>query len=209
MSKYKLVAFDLDGTLLEGENSWMLLHRKFNTISFAEESHRLYLEGKISYEEFMKRDFKYWPKPLHRSVLEGALSLARPKPEAFYVVGKLKEKGVEVAIITAALDILADKVARKLGINLIRANGVGFDEKGYFDGRFFPRVEPLRKHEVLEEVARSLSIPLELTVAVSDSFEDSSFLKAAGLGIVVGNYELAKRLVLPCIGNLSEIFRYL
>lgn len=209
MPGYRLVAFDMDGTLLEGENSWMLLHRRFNTVSLAEESHRLYVEGKISYEEFMRRDFQHWPKPLHRSVLEEALSLARLRPEAPYVVGKLRERGIKVAIITAALDILADKVARRLGIEVVRANGIGFDERGYFDGRLFPRVEPLKKHEVLEEVAKTLSVPLDRTVAVGDSLQDSSFLKAAGLGLVIRDCELAKRLVLPCIGNLSEIFRYL
>lgn len=207
--KYRLIAFDLDGTLLQGENSWMLLHRRFNTEPLAEQSHRLYLEGRISYEEFMRRDFQHWPRPLHRSVLEGVLSLARLRPEAPYVVEKLKERGMKIAIITSALDILAEKVARRLGIEVVRANGIGFDEKGYFDGRLFPRVEPLRKHEVLEEVARTLSIPLDQTVAVGDSFPDSSFLKAAGLGLVVGDYELARILVLPYIGNLSEIFRYL
>lgn len=209
MPKYKLAAFDMDGTLLKGEPSWLMLHRHFGTIDIAEEAHRSYVNGEITYEDFMKLDLTNWPKPLHRSTLERVLMRYELREEAPYVISKLKEAGLKVAIITAGLDLLADRVAQRLGIDIVLANRLGFDEAGFFNGKLYPLVEPLRKHEQLESLAKELSISLEEIVAVGDSEYDASFLKMAGLGIVVNDRELGRRLNLVCVKDLREILNFI
>lgn len=49
--KYKLVAFDMDGTLLAEENSWAKLHRYFGTYESSLKNMKDYEQGKIAYDE--------------------------------------------------------------------------------------------------------------------------------------------------------------
>jgi len=51
-----LAAFDLDGTILQHESSWVAIHKHFGTTASGEASLKLYGEGKIDYREFMRRD---------------------------------------------------------------------------------------------------------------------------------------------------------
>ncbi|MCP8305171.1 MAG: hypothetical protein H3Z50_06890, partial [archaeon] len=63
LAKYKLIAFDLDGTLLVQKSSWSTLHEYFGTASIARQTFALYHQGMIDYAEFMRRDISAWPKP--------------------------------------------------------------------------------------------------------------------------------------------------
>lgn len=209
MLEYKLVAFDLDGTLLQGEPSWSLLHRYFGTLDKAEKAHEMYIKGEISYEQFMYMDLSSWPKPLHRSTLESILLKAKLRPEAKYVVDKLKRAGMKIAIVTAALDLLANRIGKLLNVDFVYSNKIGFDERGYYNGKVYPLVEPLKKDLVLKSLASNLSIDLKNTIAVGDNVQDESFLRIAGLSFVIGDRKLARKIKAVYIKDLREILDYL
>ena len=59
-----LAAFDLDGTILQHESSWVAIHKRFKTEHKGAASLKLYSEGKIDYREFMRRDISCWPREL-------------------------------------------------------------------------------------------------------------------------------------------------
>ncbi|MEM0117910.1 MAG: HAD family phosphatase [Conexivisphaerales archaeon] len=209
MTKYKLAAFDLDGTLTEGEPSWVILHRRFNTIAIGEEGERLYSQGAITYRDFILRDISAWPKPLRKTELQEALASYRLREDAAKVIAYFKGRGAKIALITAALDIMADEVGRRLDADYVLANSLGFSPDGYFNGKISARVEPLQKHLLLEELCRYLGISREETIAVGDSHYDISFLKAAGKGFLIGNRELAASHRLISIDRLSDILTIL
>ena len=50
----RLASFDMDGTVLEYESSWVAIHRHFKTEDIGAASLKLYGEGKIDYREFME-----------------------------------------------------------------------------------------------------------------------------------------------------------
>jgi len=53
--RFKLVIFDLDGTLTQERSIWEYIHKQLGKwYGFAEEYQNLFLAGKISYEEFWK-----------------------------------------------------------------------------------------------------------------------------------------------------------
>jgi hypothetical protein len=72
--KFRLVAFDLDGTLTVEVSSWQSLPRFFGTERSGEVGLKDYELGKISYEEFMRRDIACWPKGLKIDSVERILS---------------------------------------------------------------------------------------------------------------------------------------
>lgn len=187
MGKYKLVAFDMDGTLVKQESSWWALHRYFGVEEQAKHNLLAYERGEIDYREFMRRDIKLWQPPPHISKVKEVLAQAELAPGVEELVRELGRRGYELAIVTGGLDLLAELVGEWLGIKHAVANGLEVDERGYLTGEGIFRVEPNFKHEALAELARGLRLTLEECVAVGDSKYDVNFLKHAGFGVAVGN----------------------
>jgi HAD superfamily PSPase-like hydrolase len=203
--KHRLVAFDLDGTLTTGDPSWVMLHRRFGTVQVGVEGERLYSQGRISYRDFMLMDVRAWPKPLTKSMIEVALKGYSLRPEAERVISGLKDQGVKTALVTAALDPIAEEVGARLGLDLVRCNRLGFDKKGFFDGNVYAHVEPYTKHLLLREIASQAGVDLGSTAAVGDTHYDASFLKEAGKGFLIGNPGLARRIGVTPIHDLTEL----
>jgi len=185
--RYKLVAFDMDGTLLVEESCWGALHRHFGTSAQARKNLEAYEWGEIDYVEFMRRDISLWKPVPHISEIERVLASFTLAPNVAEVVKEIGAKGHSTAIITGGLNLLADRVARELGIHHTLANGLGVDERGYLTGEGIFRVEPTLKHEALAKLAADLGLKLSECAAVGDSKYDVSFLKNAGLGVAVGD----------------------
>ena len=58
MTKIKFVIFDMDGTLLRPRSCWAYIHEHFGTDN--SEMLRLYIEHKITDQEFVKSDINLW-----------------------------------------------------------------------------------------------------------------------------------------------------
>ena len=184
--RYKLVAFDMDGTLVEAGSSWGIIHRHFGTQERALVNLAAYERGEIDYVEFMRRDIALWQPAPHISQIDKILSDFRIAPNAAEVVSEIHRRGYQLAMVTGGIDLLADRVAAKLGISHVLANGLAVDERGYLTGEGIFRVEPCLKHEVLSKLANEFGLELAECVAVGDSKYDSNFLKCAGLAVAVG-----------------------
>ncbi len=58
---YKVVVFDLDGTLTRERSIWEYIHKCLGTwYGFAERFQERFLRGEISYEEFCNLDAQVW-----------------------------------------------------------------------------------------------------------------------------------------------------
>ena len=68
MSNIKLVVFDMDGTLLQPRSSWAQIHDHFGTDNT--EMLQLYIDHKITDEEFVKADIKLWNSNSKKTVNE-------------------------------------------------------------------------------------------------------------------------------------------
>jgi len=191
--RYKLVAFDMDGTLVEEHSCWGIIHRHFGTQAAADENLEAWERGEIDYPEFMRRDIVLWePRPKLAQV-EEILSNFRLTPNAPEVVSELHRGGYQVAIVTGGLDILADKVAEQLEIEHVLANGLEADGQGNLTGEGIFKVDPLRKHEALEPLTDRLGVKMTECVGVGDSKYDIDLFEHVGLGVAVGGDEaLAK-----------------
>ncbi|MDI6883933.1 MAG: HAD-IB family phosphatase [Hadesarchaea archaeon] len=191
--RYKLVAFDMDGTLVVEESCWGTLHRHFGTQEAARRNLRAYERGEIDYQEFMRRDISLWRPPPHISEIEQVLASFTLAPKVAGIVKDIHERGYSTAIITGGLDILARRVAEELRIGHVFANGLAVDERGRLSGEGIFRVEPSLKDEVLSRLVERLGMTLDECVAVGDSKYDVRFLKRAGLGVAIGgSSELAR-----------------
>ena len=146
-----------------------------------------YIKGKIDDKEFMRRTIARWPLPLHISKIKEALCGFEIMPGVEETIKELKKKGFIIGIASCGFDILANKVAKDLGINLnyVLAEGLETDKKGYLTGEGISRVDFLRKDKALIALSKKMKIPLDRIIAVGDSEHDIPMLQAVGFGIAL------------------------
>ncbi len=210
--RYKLIAFDMDGTLVVEDSCWRVLHNHFGTKEAARTNLGAYERGEIDYPEFMRRDIALWQPPPTIDEVRRALASYKLVPNIKEVVEEVHRRGYQTAIVTGGLDILADEVAKELGIPHVLANGLEVGEGGRLTGEGIFIVEPSQKHEVLVQLAGRLGFELDECVAVGDSKYDVEFLKRAGLGVVIGGSpELARvaDVVIRDFEHLPQLLDYI
>ncbi len=184
--RYKLIAFDMDGTLVVDSSCWRALHEHFKTDKKAIFNLKAYEKGEIDYPEFMRRDILLWQPLPGIDEVKKILLKYKLVPNAKEVLGEIHRRGYNTAIVTGGIDLLADEVGRDLGIKNILANGLQVDVNGKLTGEGIFRVEPNRKDELLKKIAAEMRIDLSECVAVGDSKYDRKFLEVAGLGVAIG-----------------------
>jgi len=211
MLNYKLIFFDLDGTLIKCKSSWELVHKHFGTSDKARKALEEYRVGKISYQEFMVKDISSWmekKKRIHIKEIEEIVKDYELNAGAKDVITELKRRGLKIIIVTAGINLLAERVGKNLNGDIVLSNRLEVDKDGYLVGRGIEEVDPYRKDKLLREISTKEGVPLEKTVAVGDTIYDLNMLKAAGLGLYLGDAENLGYYNIKSIHSLQEILDY-
>ena len=176
----KLVAFDLDGVLVDSKGSWREVHEALGTVKQAEPHEKLFYQGKISFDKWAKLDTKLWAGTNIERVKE-ILYEIRPMRGITYTLNELR-KNYKLVIISGGLQILADKIKddyemhHAVGNEILTNNGgkvsgikqvVGFKDKGKF----------------LKNFAKKEGITTDECAAVGDYLNDIPMFKEAGFSI--------------------------
>ena len=98
-------------------------------------------------------------------------------------IGFLKDSGVKTAIVSAGIDVLANKVSKELGIDYVFSNGVKCDENGFLTGEGILNVKLMYKDETIKQISKKEGISLDKIAAVGNSCFDIPMLEISGLGI--------------------------
>ncbi len=208
-AEVKLAAFDMDGTLLEHESSWVAIHRRFGTQANGEASLKLYTEGRIDYKEFMRRDIASWPKEVSRNDIDEILSGYKVRREALPTLRALRDRGMKTALVTSGIDILAEKVAAELGIDAWVANGLQFDDDEKVRPEGIGRVDPTRKDLAYLRLLDEIGLDSKQTIAVGDTVYDLAFLKSAAKGFMLAHSTRVDDKDIIHIDSLTEILQHI
>jgi len=182
--KFDLVAFDMDGVLVDYLSSWTWVHDRFGVSN--EESVISFMDGEIDDLEFMRRDIALWLKHrpgLHLEDVERELARLPINPGIGATVRALKERGTRTVIISGGLDIIASKLAKEYGFDAQWSNGLASDAYGKLTGEGVLRVELCNKRKALQEAQDLYDVSQERTAAIGNSSIDVSMFKASTLGI--------------------------
>jgi phosphoserine phosphatase len=180
----RLVAFDMDGTLVDAASSWRVVHDHFGDTN--DEGLRRFLANEIDDEEFIRSDIRRWwthAPSLTVFDLERILESVPFMPGAAALVHELRARGVRTAIVSGGLDLLARRVARELGIDLALANGVRVDAQGRLTGEGIVRVPIHGKEGVLARLQEQLGVAPEETAAVGNSEIDVGLFRRSRVGV--------------------------
>jgi phosphoserine phosphatase len=177
----KLVVFDVDGTLTCHSSIWWRLHEHFGTEKEGKQYYDQYFAGEINYDQWAAYDAGLWKgKPLDE-VLQ-VVQETRVMPGARETIQKLKEYGIHVAILSGGLDVLADDIGKRLGIEYVLTNRL-LSSNGVLTGGVENLVAWGEKSKEIVNIANHFGVKLEETAFVGDGRNDVSVFKYVGLSI--------------------------
>ena len=182
----RLIAFDLEGTLVKSISSWVELHKRFGTWEKGKEYAELFFSGKIDYVEWAELDASLWKGHTRGEIMEWANSVGYMEG-ARELIEFLKRNDFKIAILSSGLMCLAGRAARELGVDYVYANELIFDESGIVTGKVNPIVDFKSKGVILRELKDELRP--ELTVAVGDGYNDISMFREADVSIAINPHE--------------------
>lgn len=177
----RLVAFDMDSTLIETEVIDELARRCGVGERVAAITERA-MRGEIDFTESFRARVGLL-KGLPEEALE-AIADALPLTEgAERLLAQLQRLGYRTAILSGGFRFFAERVATRLGIDIVHANELEVVD-GAVTGRVTGTVvDGARKAELLAQIAQDERITLDQVIAVGDGANDLPMLSLAGLGI--------------------------
>jgi len=179
---YKLVVFDLDGTLTQERSIWQYIHEQLGKwYGFAEEYQNLFLTNKISYEEFCERDAQVW-KGMRVDDLFGIIKTVPFHPGVGELINYLRQKGLKLSVISSGLSLLSNWVHEKYGFDCSVSNDL-LHENGVLTGKVKIRVNYDKKAEWVEKILKQFGINREETIAIGDSKGDIDMFQMVGFSI--------------------------
>ncbi len=182
--RFDLVAFDMDGVLVNYTSCWTWIHDHFQVRN--EAALQEFIHGRIDDMEFMRRDIALWRRirpELCRKEIESILAPLPFNAGIGETVSALRERGVKTVIISGGLDIVAERIADAFGFDDWLANGVECGEDGKLTGEGLLRVELRNKRSALDAILKKHHVKRERAACVGDSFVDVPMFEGCALSI--------------------------
>ena len=182
IERFKLVIFDLDGTLTQERSIWEYIHKQLGKwYGFAEEYQKKFLAGKISYEEFCERDAQVW-KGMRVEELSKIVQEVPFHSGADELINYLKSKRLKLAMVSSGLSVLSDWVHQRYGFDYSVSNDL-LHENGILTGKVKIRVYYDKKAEWVRRILKKFGEKSEEVIAIGDSLGDIDMFQMVGFSI--------------------------
>ncbi len=190
MPKYKLVCFDVDGTLIDNLTfSWQLFHDHFQTDRHKrEDAKRKFCNKEITYKEWAEHDIRLWKEGnatkqgFLDAIEKGGLRLMEGAMETLL---ELKKRKMKLAIISGSLSIMLEKFIPDYNeiFDYVFLSRIYFDGAGSISKVEATEYDMEGKALALRKIAEREKLKLEECVFVGDYLNDLKIMEEAGLGI--------------------------
>ncbi len=180
--RFKLVIFDLDGTLTQERSIWEYIHKRLGKwYGFAEEYQKQFLAGKISYDRFCELDAEVWKGMKVEELLEiiKTVPFHRGVDE---LISYLKNKGLILSMVSSGLSLLSSWVHQKYGFDYSVSNDL-LHENGFLTGKVRIRVYYDKKAEWVKRILKEFGVRPEEVIAFGDSIGDIDMFRNVGFSI--------------------------
>lgn len=178
----------MDGVLVDIKSSWEYVHETLGVD--ASENFRNYINHKIDYQEFMRRDIHLWGYR-HIDEITSILNDVPVMVGLKETLQQLKKRNLQQIILTAGISLLAERLNREFKFHEVFANKLCTDKTGFLTGEGEGVVELLSKDKFLNTFLEERGINKRKCIVVGDSRFDVPMFKGAGLSIAFNTTELS------------------
>ena len=176
----KLIAFDLDNVLIDGE-AIDEIGKLMDVEAEISEITKKAMEGDLDFETALKERVALL-KGASVEDIKDVVSKIPFMEGAEETIAELKKRGYKIATITGSFEIIANRMKDDLGLDYAFSN-VLHEKEGKLTGEVSGPLVKGSKAEVLKEIMEMEKIKAEESAAVGDGANDVSMLEEAGLGI--------------------------
>ena len=197
----KLVVFDLDNVIIDGEaidEIGKLANVEEDIAEITEKA----MQGEIDFETSINQRVKL----LEGISIDEIQKVADELPLMNGVaetIARLKEENLDVAIISGSFDVVAEKVKNKLGIEKVYTNSFTVED-GKLTGEVTGPLVSGSKLDILKDYVEDAGITLDEVVAVGDGANDISMIESAGYGIAFNAKDSVKEIADIVVDELSR-----
>ena len=177
----RLIVFDVDSTLIQGEVIEMLAARAGAEAAVAAVTEAA-MRGELDFAESLHRRVATL-EGLPAEVLDDVGEQIELTPGARTTLRTLRRLGYHCGIVSGGFRQVIDPLAHELKMDFVAANELEIVD-GKLTGRVIgPVIDRAGKAKALRDFAAQAGVPMEQTVAVGDGANDIDMLSAAGLGV--------------------------
>ena len=177
----RLIVFDVDSTLIQGEVIEMLAARvgAQDTVAAITEAA---MRGELDFAESLHRRVATLAG-LPAEVLDEVAEELELTPGARTTLRTLRRLGYHCGVVSGGFRQVIEPLAHELMLDFVAANELEIVD-GKLTGRVIgPIIDRPGKAKALRDFAQQAGVPMEQTVAVGDGANDMDMLAAAGLGV--------------------------
>jgi phosphoserine phosphatase len=177
----RLIVFDVDSTLIQGEVIEMLAERAGSGEAVAAITDAA-MRGEIDFTESLHQRVSTLAG-LPAEVLDEVADRVELTPGARTTIRTLRRLGFHCGVVSGGFRQVIEPLAHDLMLDFVAANELEVVD-GVLTGRVVgPIIDRAGKAKALRDFATQAGVPMEQTVAVGDGANDIDMLNAAGLGV--------------------------
>jgi phosphoserine phosphatase len=177
----RLIVFDVDSTLIQGEVIEMLAERAGAGEAVAAITEAA-MRGELDFAESLHRRVATL-EGLPAEVIDEVADRVQLTPGARTTIRTLRRLGFHCGVVSGGFRQVIEPLAHELMLDFVAANELEVVD-GRLTGRVVgPIVDRAGKAKALRDFATQAGVPMEQTVAVGDGANDIDMLNAAGLGV--------------------------